>query len=59
VVILVAASVACLPPAPHAGRAALGLVEKEARYGGHARTDETQGFHFDRTGHWLHLRDEA
>jgi protoporphyrinogen oxidase len=33
------------------------LVEKEARLGGHARTDETQGFHFDKTGHWLHLRD--
>jgi protoporphyrinogen oxidase len=33
------------------------LLEKDARLGGHARTDETQGFHFDKTGHWLHLRD--
>src|SRR5262245_53217593 len=33
------------------------LLEKEARLGGHARTDETQGFYFDKTGHWLHLRD--
>jgi protoporphyrinogen oxidase len=33
------------------------LLEKEARLGGHARTDETRGFHFDKTGHWLHLRD--
>jgi protoporphyrinogen oxidase len=33
------------------------LVEKEARLGGHARTDETRGFYFDKTGHWLHLRD--
>src|SRR6185436_4642780 len=33
------------------------LVEKEARLGGHARTDVTRGFHFDKTGHWLHLRD--
>jgi protoporphyrinogen oxidase len=33
------------------------LLEKEPRLGGHARTDETQGFHFDKTGHWLHLRD--
>ena len=33
------------------------LVEKESRLGGHARTDETRGFHFDKTGHWLHLRD--
>jgi protoporphyrinogen oxidase len=33
------------------------LLEKESRLGGHARTDETRGFHFDKTGHWLHLRD--
>jgi protoporphyrinogen oxidase len=33
------------------------LLEKEQRLGGHARTDETRGFYFDKTGHWLHLRD--
>src|SRR6185295_3155220 len=33
------------------------LLEKEDRLGGHARTDETRGFRFDKTGHWLHLRD--
>ena len=33
------------------------LFEKEERLGGHARTDVTRGFHFDKTGHWLHLRD--
>lgn len=33
------------------------LFDKEARLGGHARTDERDGFHFDKTGHWLHLRD--
>ena len=33
------------------------LFEKEERLGGHARTDVTDGFHFDKTGHWLHLRD--
>jgi protoporphyrinogen oxidase len=33
------------------------LLEKESRLGGHARTDVTDGFHFDKTGHWLHLRD--
>jgi protoporphyrinogen oxidase len=33
------------------------LLEKEARLGGHARTDVVRGFHFDKTGHWLHLRD--
>jgi len=35
------------------------LFEKEARLGGHARTDERDGYKFDRTGHWLHLRDPA
>jgi protoporphyrinogen oxidase len=33
------------------------LFEKDDRLGGHARTDVTRGFHFDKTGHWLHLRD--
>lgn len=33
------------------------LFEKEDRLGGHARTDEREGFRFDKTGHWLHLRD--
>jgi protoporphyrinogen oxidase len=33
------------------------LLEKEERLGGHARTDRTRGFCFDKTGHWLHLRD--
>jgi protoporphyrinogen oxidase len=35
------------------------LFEKEPRLGGHARTDERDGYKFDRTGHWLHLRDPA
>jgi protoporphyrinogen oxidase len=35
------------------------LLEKEERLGGHARTDERDGHRFDRTGHWLHLRDPA
>jgi protoporphyrinogen oxidase len=33
------------------------LFEREARVGGHARTEEIRGFWFDKTGHWLHLRD--
>jgi protoporphyrinogen oxidase len=34
------------------------LVEREARVGGLTRTDVIHGgFHFDPTGHWLHLRD--
>ena len=42
--------------AMHLGRPWL-LLEKEARLGGHARTESRDGHHFDRTGHWLHLRD--
>jgi protoporphyrinogen oxidase len=34
------------------------LLEREARVGGKTRTDVLHGgFHFDATGHWLHLRD--
>jgi protoporphyrinogen oxidase len=40
-------------------RAPWRLFEREARLGGHARTDERDGFRFDKTGHWLHLRDPA
>ena len=32
------------------------LVEREARVGGKTRTEVLHGgFHFDPTGHWLHL----
>jgi len=33
------------------------LVEKDERPGGLARTDNRDGFLFDKTGHWLHLRN--
>ena len=32
------------------------LVEKDARLGGLTRTEVIDGYHFDHTGHWLHLR---
>jgi len=32
------------------------LVEKESRLGGLTRTEVLRGYHFDHTGHWLHLR---
>lgn len=35
------------------------LVEREARVGGHARSYRRDGFTFDVTGHWLHLRDPS
>ena len=40
-------------------RAPFLLFEREQRLGGHARTDERDGYKFDKTGHWLHLRDPA
>ena len=42
--------------AVHADRSWV-LLEKNDRLGGHARTDVRDGYHFDKTGHWLHLRD--
>jgi protoporphyrinogen oxidase len=33
------------------------LLERERSLGGLARTEERDGFFFDKTGHWLHLRD--
>jgi protoporphyrinogen oxidase len=35
------------------------LLEREDRPGGLCRTDVRDGFAFDATGHWLHLRDPA
>ena len=35
------------------------LVERAARPGGLCRTERRDGFLFDATGHWLHLRDPA
>jgi protoporphyrinogen oxidase len=35
------------------------LVERSDRVGGLCKTDVREGFCFDATGHWLHLRDEA
>ena len=33
------------------------LIERYPTLGGLARTEERDGFFFDATGHWLHLRD--
>lgn len=40
----------------HAG--ASRLLERDNRVGGKASSDRRDGFTFDITGHWLHLRDE-
>ena len=34
------------------------LLEREERLGGLARTTERDGYRFDHTGHWLHLRHD-
>jgi len=35
------------------------VIEKRDEVGGHARSERREGFTFDVTGHWLHLRDPA
>ncbi|NOZ01099.1 MAG: NAD(P)-binding protein [Deltaproteobacteria bacterium] len=35
------------------------ILEKESRVGGLTRTEEIDGFLFNHTGHWLHLRDDG
>jgi protoporphyrinogen oxidase len=55
-VVILGAGLAGLSAAYHLRRG-YRLVEREARPGGLVRTDERDGFLFDRTGHWLHLRD--
>jgi len=34
------------------------ILEKEGRVGGLTRTEDIDGFLFNHTGHWLHLRDD-
>jgi protoporphyrinogen oxidase len=33
------------------------LIERDSRLGGLCKTDIIKGFYFDKTGHWLHLRN--
>ncbi|MBW2734945.1 MAG: NAD(P)-binding protein [Deltaproteobacteria bacterium] len=35
------------------------LLERDTRLGGLARSETREGYTFDHTGHWLHLRDNA
>ena len=55
-VLIVGGGLTGLSTALHLRRPYL-LLEREARLGGLARTEERDGFCFDQTGHWLHLRD--
>jgi protoporphyrinogen oxidase len=55
--VILGAGLTGLSAALHLGTDYL-VLEKESRAGGLTRTDVRDGFHFDCTGHWLHLRDE-
>jgi protoporphyrinogen oxidase len=57
-VLVIGAGLAGLSAALHLGNG-YRLVEKANRPGGLCRTDARDGFFFDATGHWLHLRDPA
>ncbi len=55
-VLVLGGGLAGLSAAYHLG-GAFRVVEKDARVGGFCQTETRDGFSFDRTGHWLHLRD--
>src|SRR5438874_3152546 len=55
-ILILGAGLAGLSAALHARRP-YRLLEKSDRPGGLCKTDVRDGFHFDKTGHWLHLRD--
>jgi protoporphyrinogen oxidase len=56
--LILGAGLAGISAALHAP-AAYRLVERSERVGGLCKTDVRDGFCFDATGHWLHLRDEG
>jgi protoporphyrinogen oxidase len=55
-VLILGAGLAGLSAALHAS-GSYRLVERTDRVGGLCKTDVREGFHFDATGHWLHLRE--
>jgi protoporphyrinogen oxidase len=55
-VLILGAGLAGLSTALHA-RGAYRLIERADRPGGLCKTEVREGFSFDATGHWLHLRD--
>jgi protoporphyrinogen oxidase len=57
-VLILGAGLAGMSAALHLG-GGYRLVEKGDRVGGLCKTDVRDGFCFDATGHWLHLRDPA
>ncbi|MBL9103865.1 MAG: FAD-dependent oxidoreductase [Myxococcales bacterium] len=55
-VVVLGAGLTGLSAAYHLRRPTL-LVEQQSSVGGHTRSVRRDGFVFDMTGHWLHLRD--
>ncbi|MBI2895126.1 MAG: FAD-dependent oxidoreductase [Deltaproteobacteria bacterium] len=56
-IVILGAGLTGLSAARHLPPGSYRLIEREARVGGHAVTEEHEGWRFDRTGHLLHLRD--
>jgi protoporphyrinogen oxidase len=56
--IIIGGGLAGLSTAYHLGDDSL-ILEKQERTGGLVRTFEKNGFSFDMTGHWLHLRNPS
>jgi len=57
-VVILGAGLTGLSAAYHLQRGPFVLVEASTEVGGHARSHREQGYTFDKTGHWLHLRDD-
>ncbi len=56
--VILGAGLTGLSTALHLRGAPYLLVEREQRVGGKARSERRDGYTFDVTGHWLHLRDD-
>lgn len=57
-VVILGAGLTGLSTALHLRRSPFLVVEREQRVGGKARSERRDGYTFDVTGHWLHLRND-
>lgn len=57
-VVILGAGLTGLSTALHLRRSPYLVVERDQRVGGKARSERRDGYTFDITGHWLHLRDD-
>ena len=55
--IIIGAGLTGLSAALHSERDYL-VLERDQRVGGLTRTEDIEGFLFNHTGHWLHLRND-